>query len=176
MTRKIGLFQALAEHINYFWKEDKDKTLYKTENVFLVSSESIATLPPFGPIEGQKWFDQIPSQWESQKNRFALISFGKIQFLPPCIWISCSCRTVSGVAIEWTLAVIWQENLFLPWKRNLSIWNNGSCVYKERGQRGRHFKSLNIFILLSFLFVSVCFGWSSFCFGSIETPKLAVSV
>ncbi len=32
------------------------------------------------------------------------------------------------------------------------------------------------FILLSFLFVSVCFGWSSVCFGSIETPKLAVSV
>ncbi len=29
---------------------------------------------------------QIFSQWESQKNRFAFISFGKIQFLPPCIW------------------------------------------------------------------------------------------
>ncbi len=41
--------------------------------------ESIATLPPFGPID-------ISSQWESQKNRFALISFGKIQFLSPCIW------------------------------------------------------------------------------------------
>jgi hypothetical protein len=25
-------------------------------------SESVATLPPFGPIEGQKWFDQISSQ------------------------------------------------------------------------------------------------------------------
>ncbi len=49
-------------------------------------SESIATLPPFGPIEGQKWFDKITSQWKSQKNRFAFISFGKIQFLPPCIW------------------------------------------------------------------------------------------
>ncbi len=24
-------------------------------------SESIATLPPFGPIEGQKWFEQISS-------------------------------------------------------------------------------------------------------------------
>ncbi len=49
-------------------------------------SESVATLPPFVSIEGQKWFDQIPSQWESQKNRFALIYFGKIQFLPSCIW------------------------------------------------------------------------------------------
>ncbi len=44
------------------------------------AAESIATLPPFGPIEGQKWFDQISSQWESQKNRFSLIYFGKIQF------------------------------------------------------------------------------------------------
>jgi hypothetical protein len=24
--------------------------------------ESVATLPPFGPIEGQKWFDRISSQ------------------------------------------------------------------------------------------------------------------
>ncbi len=48
--------------------------------------ESVATVPPFSPIEGQKWFDQISSQWESQKNRLALIYFGKIQFLPPCIW------------------------------------------------------------------------------------------
>ncbi len=48
--------------------------------------ESVATLPPFGPIEGQKWFDRISSQWESPKNRFAMIYFGKIRFLPPCIW------------------------------------------------------------------------------------------
>ncbi len=50
------------------------------------TSESVATLHPFGPIKGQKWFDQISSQWESQKNRFALIYFGKILFLSPCIW------------------------------------------------------------------------------------------
>ena len=37
-------------------------------------------------------------------------------------------------------------------------------------------RSRIFFLLLSFLFVSVCFGWSSVCFGSIETPKLAVSV
>ncbi len=57
-------------------------------SVFFVISctESIATLPPFSPIEGQKWFDRISSQWESRKNRFALIYFGKIRFLPPCIW------------------------------------------------------------------------------------------
>ncbi len=63
----------------FSWACDERK--YKPD-----SSESIATLPPFGPIEGLKWFDQISSQWESQKNRFAFISFGKNQFLPPCIW------------------------------------------------------------------------------------------
>jgi hypothetical protein len=41
-------------------------------------SESIATLPPFGPIEGQKRFDQISSEWESQKIRFVLIFFGNV--------------------------------------------------------------------------------------------------
>ncbi len=40
-------------------------------------SESIATPLPFGPILGHNWFFQISSQWESQKNRFAFISFGK---------------------------------------------------------------------------------------------------
>jgi hypothetical protein len=40
-----------------------------------------------GRIEGHLWFSQISSQWETQTNRFALISFGKIQFLPP----SCIC-------------------------------------------------------------------------------------
>ncbi len=50
------------------------------------TADSIATLPPFGPIEGHKWFFQISSQWESQKNLFAFISSGKIQFLLRCIW------------------------------------------------------------------------------------------
>jgi hypothetical protein len=59
-------------------------------------SESVATVPPFSPIEGQKWFIQISSQWESQKNRFALIYFGKIQFLPPCIWNLPVMSTASG--------------------------------------------------------------------------------
>ncbi len=54
--------------------------------LWLRSPQSIATLLPSGLIEGHKWFFQISSQWESHKNRFALISFGKIQFLPCCIW------------------------------------------------------------------------------------------
>jgi hypothetical protein len=62
------------------------------------TAESVAALPPFSPIEGQKWFDQISSQWESQKNRFALIYFGKIQFFPPCIWNLPFMSTASGLA------------------------------------------------------------------------------
>jgi hypothetical protein len=27
-----------------------------------LTSESVATFPPFGPIEGKKWFDRISSQ------------------------------------------------------------------------------------------------------------------
>jgi hypothetical protein len=59
------------------------------------SSESLATLPPFGLIVGHKWFDHISNQRESQKNRFALIYFGKIQFFLPAFEISRSCRTTS---------------------------------------------------------------------------------
>ncbi len=52
--------------------------LMRGQNCF----ESTATPPPLG----HKWFVQISGQWESQKNWFAFISFGKIQFLPPCFW------------------------------------------------------------------------------------------
>jgi hypothetical protein len=69
-------------------------------------SESIATLPPFGPIEGHKRFFQISSQWESQKNRFAFISYDKIQFfLPPSIW----------------------DLPFMSYR----LWNRGHCIFYE---------------------------------------------
>ncbi len=45
-----------------------------------------AALLPFGSIEGHNCFFQISSLWESQKNWSAFISFGKLQFWPPCIW------------------------------------------------------------------------------------------
>ncbi len=70
-----------------------------------VVPESVATLLPFSPIEGQKWFDQISSQWESQKNRFALNYFGKIQFLPPCIWNLPFMSTASGYCL-WYVGVL----------------------------------------------------------------------
>ncbi len=70
-------------------------------------SESVATLPPFSPIEGQKWFDQISIQWESQKNRFALTYFGKIQFLPPCIWNLPFMSTASGFVVKFIAGVLY---------------------------------------------------------------------
>ncbi len=76
-----------------FFYECKKNVLYKTtsrrsgpthyadSSVHCLSvRESKDTLPPFVPIEGHKWFFQISNQWESQKNLFAFISFGKIQF------------------------------------------------------------------------------------------------
>ncbi len=83
----------------------KSKNNMPHENASWKRAESVATLPPFGPIEGQKWFDRISSQWESQKNRFALIYFGKIRFLPPCIWnipfVSYSLRAQVAGNVPW---------------------------------------------------------------------------
>ncbi len=60
----------------------------------------IATFPPFGPIEGHKWFFQTSSQWESQKNRFAFVFSAKSVFNLPVFQISCSCRTASD-CVSW---------------------------------------------------------------------------
>ncbi len=69
--------------------------------------ESIAALPPFGPPEGHKLFAQISSQWESQKNQFAFISFGKIQFYLPAFETSRSCRIASGCPdFGWLIVMI----------------------------------------------------------------------
>ncbi len=86
-------------------------------------SESVATLPPFSPIEGRKWFDQISSQWESQKNRFALIYFGKIQFLPPCIWNLPFMSTASGLSCMATWWACYRRPQCSQWPR-APAWNN----------------------------------------------------
>ncbi len=101
----------------------------------LYSPESIATLPPFGPIEGQKWFDQISSQWESQKNRFALIYFGKIQFLPPCIWnipfMSYRLRGLQRdvVYLSWPIATSFTSPFAGGWGCGVSA-NEYSCAHQ----------------------------------------------
>jgi hypothetical protein len=90
-SERIDLqFDAYKRTIRLLYKEIREST------------ESVATLPPFSPIEGQKWFDQVTSQWESQKNRFALIYFGKIQFLPTCIW-NLPFMSAASVQHDWSL-------------------------------------------------------------------------
>ncbi len=86
---EVSKMSLLVEPLQWGGRFFKIPIIYSRKlhcNWVLYGPESVATLLPFGPIEGQKWFDRISSQWESQKNRFALIYFGKIRFLPPCIW------------------------------------------------------------------------------------------
>ncbi len=80
------IYVPLSPSVSYFTARVDGLSARPKKKTDNIASESIATLPPFSSIEGHKWFDQISSQWVSQYNRFALISFGKIQFLPPCIW------------------------------------------------------------------------------------------
>ncbi len=89
----------------------------RVKSLYMKRFWSVATLPPFGPIEGQKWFDHISSQLESQKNWFALIYFGKNQFLPPCVWnIPFMSYRLSGTIITWAVAKC-QNALLIFWLR-----------------------------------------------------------
>ncbi len=47
---------------------------------------AIATLPPFGPIEGNKWFDQIPSQWVPEKPVWIHLFRQNPVTTPPPLW------------------------------------------------------------------------------------------
>jgi hypothetical protein len=113
---------------------------------FSSGPESIATLPPFGPIEGQKGFDQISSQWECQKNRFAFISFGKSRFKPPTIWDQLFMTTVSECwywnpipsgrnwklpfSLQWRgreICIIWERSVTLAEKRGSEAGLGGGC-------------------------------------------------
>jgi hypothetical protein len=92
MCRKKSVLKPVYRFLSR-WKQTRIAlfwqlvfTLQIGDHHFFLSSESIAAIPLFGPIVGHKWFDQISSQWKSQKNRFGFISFWKIQFIPPCIW------------------------------------------------------------------------------------------
>jgi hypothetical protein len=60
------------------------------------TTESIATLPPFGPIEGHKWFFQISSQWSLTRTGLQLSLSAKYSFYLPEFDISRSYRTASG--------------------------------------------------------------------------------
>jgi hypothetical protein len=74
--------------------------ILKHITVLLFITES----PPFGPIEGHKWFFQISSQWESEKNQFAFISFGKIQFLVTSLHFRFPVHVVPPQVDDWLSA------------------------------------------------------------------------
>ncbi len=61
--------------------------------------EAEAALSPFGH-RGTWLVFQISSQWETRKNRFAFISFGKVLFWPPCVWYQLFMATGSGFGIS----------------------------------------------------------------------------
>ncbi len=89
-------------------------------------------LPPFGPIEGHKWFFQISSQLESQKNWLAFISFGKTQFWPSWIWDTLLMTLVSGdLRCRVVKTGFWPEEInadrFFWNSRWLEIWKNQLC-------------------------------------------------
>jgi hypothetical protein len=113
-------YYAKSAEITHIWRGKVNKAKRG------VHSESIATVPPFGPIEGHKWFDQFSSQWESQKNRFAFIYFGKIQFLPACIWnLPFSCEHETQLNFDNLTPYIYPEEgmvLLEYWAMNSLLW------------------------------------------------------
>jgi hypothetical protein len=64
------------------------------------------------------------SQWASQKNRFALIYFGKIQFLPPCIWNLPFMSSASVRYVEKSVcsAVPYNVHVTSAWIFKQSMW------------------------------------------------------
>ncbi len=100
------------------------KILKVRMRAFCSHPESIATLPPFGAIEGHKFF-QISSLWESQKNWFASISFrlwAKSSFYLPVFEISRLCRTVSEL---WKSARHTDELIFRTAQNAYFVPNSG---------------------------------------------------
>jgi hypothetical protein len=81
------------------WKTpDIGLTSYSLIPLQHIHTESIVTFPQFSLIEGHKWFFQISSQWESQKNRLTFTSLkAKSSFYLRAFEISHSCRTASAV-------------------------------------------------------------------------------
>jgi hypothetical protein len=60
-TVHVGVRTCTLYRVYIYGREYRMRRNRNGRNVQL-GPESIATLPPFGPIEGQKWFDQISSQ------------------------------------------------------------------------------------------------------------------
>ncbi len=90
--RERGWESPNSDEGHTLWYSLYVRTLWSTYRVH-------SHAPSIRSHRGIRWFDQISSQWESQKNRFAFISFGKNQFLPPFIWNLPFMSTASGCRI-----------------------------------------------------------------------------
>jgi hypothetical protein len=96
-------------------------------------------VPLWDWMEGAWLRTQISSQWESQKNRFALNYFGKIQFLPPCIWnlqrrYDMNGRFQMQGGKNWILPKEMNANRFFWDSHWLEIWSNH--LFPSKGPNG----------------------------------------
>ncbi len=116
-------------------------------------TEYIAALLPFGPDEGYKWFFQIFSQWESQKNRFTFTSLvltalrrygmnGRFEMQGGKNWIFFRKRWTqtgsSGTLIGWKSG----QTTFVPlWDRmeGAWLWALGYGLERSQMQGGKNF-------------------------------------
>ncbi len=90
-------------------------------------AKSIATLPPFGPLERHKWFFQISSQRVSQKNPVCIYLFrqnpvstalqlrSSVHFVPPLKPVTESGGFVFALILVWFgTALEWGEPVATP--------------------------------------------------------------
>jgi hypothetical protein len=81
--RQLSNLENLWNYIDFVvWQFVVASAAYHDLTLLVIENppESIATLPPFGPIEGHKWFFKISSQCESlRRTGLHFTSFGKIQ-------------------------------------------------------------------------------------------------
>ncbi len=71
-------------------------------------------------IDGHKWFFQISSQWESQKNWFAFSSFGKSSFDLPVAALDLPFMTYVSEVYHCLLLISFGKNRFKP----LTSWES----------------------------------------------------
>ncbi len=84
----------------------------------MLTTESIAAVSPFSPIERHKWFSRF----------LAFTSFGKIHFWPPCSWNQLFMAITSCMAR--ILFIIPFHNIALVWKVGARFWS--TTLYLHR--------------------------------------------
>jgi hypothetical protein len=90
MLYKEMLAGLSADEVDWFWGESVTVRWVKETGVLCLHNSLSEGIRLEAIIRVRSHAPSIQShrgtKVESQKNRFALIYFGKIQFLPPCIW------------------------------------------------------------------------------------------